>query len=335
LKHSNRYFYQVSKNFNLIAAISILAAGVLVGGFLILSSKSGSAGISETLSSLFSGNQTQDPKMLDSDKDGLTDWQEEIYKTDPNNPDSDADGYFDGEEVMSGYDPLVAAPNDKLSDKAIEPRPKAGSLSGFNLTNELSKSIIDNLKNSAPNTSISLGSGSKEDIASGLSPQAETIVDNALVQALIKSPQLNFVPIIADNEIKTSTDDSRQAAENYTSQVAAVISSKAGFQKLGIEVAEEAIQTKNYSELDKYIIGYTESYKAIIEIAAPPSWKEIHKKNLSLLLASANIFQTIKFIDEDPLRTSLALQQYQQIVLPGFKSMANEIISLISAQKQK
>jgi len=65
---------------------------------------------------------------LDSDKDGLTDEEEQLlgtdldstdtdgdrlfdyeeiktYHTDPLNPDSDSDGYLDGEEVQGGYDP--------------------------------------------------------------------------------------------------------------------------------------------------------------------------------------------------------------------------------------
>ncbi len=41
-----------------------------------------------------------DPRALDSDGDGLTDWEEvNVYHTDPNNPDTDGDGLLDGEEV--------------------------------------------------------------------------------------------------------------------------------------------------------------------------------------------------------------------------------------------
>ena len=40
------------------------------------------------------------PVVLDSDGDGLTDWEElNVYHTDPNNPDTDGDGLLDGEEV--------------------------------------------------------------------------------------------------------------------------------------------------------------------------------------------------------------------------------------------
>jgi hypothetical protein len=44
---------------------------------------------------------------LDSDNDGLTDYQEiNIYHTNPHNPDTDGDGYLDGAEVKAGYNPL-------------------------------------------------------------------------------------------------------------------------------------------------------------------------------------------------------------------------------------
>lgn len=42
---------------------------------------------------------------LDADNDGLTDLEEQIYRTSSTKADTDGDGYSDGEEVMGGYDP--------------------------------------------------------------------------------------------------------------------------------------------------------------------------------------------------------------------------------------
>jgi len=48
-----------------------------------------------------------DPFEPDSDGDGLYDREEvKVYHTNPLNPDTDGDGYLDGEEVENGYNPL-------------------------------------------------------------------------------------------------------------------------------------------------------------------------------------------------------------------------------------
>jgi hypothetical protein len=39
---------------------------------------------------------------LDSDGDGVPDWQEVLWRTDPNNPDTDGNGISDAEEIASG-----------------------------------------------------------------------------------------------------------------------------------------------------------------------------------------------------------------------------------------
>lgn len=65
-------------------------------------------------------------KFIDTDADGLNDYQEkEVYYTSVNNPDSDNDTYKDGEEVQNGYSPLqpklkldkVDTDNDGLNDE--------------------------------------------------------------------------------------------------------------------------------------------------------------------------------------------------------------------------
>jgi hypothetical protein len=46
------------------------------------------------------------PNTADTDADGLTDKEEvKIYQTDPLNPDTDGDSYLDGGEVKNGYNP--------------------------------------------------------------------------------------------------------------------------------------------------------------------------------------------------------------------------------------
>lgn len=55
---------------------------------------------------------------IDSDNDGLPDWEEALYGTDPKNPDTDGDGTPDGKEIELGRNPLIKGPNDSMTSKA-------------------------------------------------------------------------------------------------------------------------------------------------------------------------------------------------------------------------
>ena len=53
----------------------------------------------------------------DSDSDGLNDYEEvEKWETDPSSPDTDGDGYPDGQEVSGGYNPRGSGQLDTDSD---------------------------------------------------------------------------------------------------------------------------------------------------------------------------------------------------------------------------
>jgi hypothetical protein len=68
---------------------------------------------------------------IDTDNDGLPDWEEALYGTDPRNPDTDSDGTPDGKEVELGRNPLVKGPKDALASKD---NPSATSTAPENLT---------------------------------------------------------------------------------------------------------------------------------------------------------------------------------------------------------
>lgn len=61
--------------------------------------------VNEAKDSAFKKYDVNGQKLLDSDNDGLNDFEEEIYSTDPSKIDTDGDGYSDGEEAKKGYNP--------------------------------------------------------------------------------------------------------------------------------------------------------------------------------------------------------------------------------------
>lgn len=72
-----------------------------------------------------------DLKKIDSDHDGISDWDEiNLYKTDPNKADTDGDGFSDLIEIKNGYSPHDPRPGIKLQ-KYIEVDTKKQELTYF------------------------------------------------------------------------------------------------------------------------------------------------------------------------------------------------------------
>jgi hypothetical protein len=77
--------------------------------------------------SAFSNEVSYDLAKLDTDKDGLNDWDEiSLYKTDPNLADTDGDGLSDGEEVkLYKTDPTKAGTDGDGVPNAVEVNPES------------------------------------------------------------------------------------------------------------------------------------------------------------------------------------------------------------------
>ena len=91
--------------FVLVPAVTLIT----VIGLSVYNAQETTAGESEVdvlAQAISEGNERF--REIDTDNDGLKDWEEFLYQTDETNPDTDGDGSSDGNEVARGFDPLVA-----------------------------------------------------------------------------------------------------------------------------------------------------------------------------------------------------------------------------------
>ena len=120
LRNKNIYNRRGIGAMPIVLAIIPLA---LLGGFFVFSTLRNSH-TADIKPIIVNQNPTQDSQSIDSDGDGLKDWEEQIYGTDPHNSDTDGDGTKDGDEITQGRDPLKPntskdpnTPNDFLTQK--------------------------------------------------------------------------------------------------------------------------------------------------------------------------------------------------------------------------
>lgn len=309
-----------SKTFTAIVAILILFIGFVIGGFLVIKTKAGTASISQQINYLLGKqNLTEaEKKQLDSDNDGLKDWEETIYKTDPNNPDTDGDGYLDGEEVASGYDPTIKAPNDALpgtDTSKARPLPK-------NLTKALSIKLSEEIVNGKIKSFNQEGQP-----LNAAELEKETGLNEAINEAVTQQLDEFVLPSISDNEIKISPKTGKEETMNYLTAVSEAVGKISSAQESETEFLANAVENDDFSRLEENRQVYWEGYQKLKEVSVPQDLISFHKGILGVLWVTNNIYLAIKNINQDPLKATIALMQY-----PKIDQETNELILQVLEQ---
>ena len=313
-----------SKKFSVFVAILVLLAGILIGGFLFVKTKAGSANISDQFNYLLGKEKSTAPedKNADSDNDGLADLQETIYHTDRNNPDTDNDGYLDGEEVASGYNPTKKAPNDiVVNTNSQNPRP---------LPKNLTKAVSLKLSQAVVNGKIK-----SFDSATGEPLTADELENqDGLQQAMEEaiSQQINefLLPDILDKDIEISEKTGKDESVAYFNAIGNAVDNITSEADSEMKLFSNAIDSRNFSELERVQKIYQDGYQNLEEVTVPSDLVAFHKGLLGVIWVTNNIYSAVKNIDDDPLKTAIALHQYVNIT-----QEANKLMAMVVSQMNK
>jgi hypothetical protein len=112
----NTTSYLPSRRFVLIVG-TLLSLGLIIWG-IVWYTQSKNKDLSDRDPALVIQEIRESAK--DSDKDGLTDWEEELWGTNLEITDTDNDGTSDGDEIKVKRDPLKPGPGDELSSEQSE-----------------------------------------------------------------------------------------------------------------------------------------------------------------------------------------------------------------------
>ncbi|MDP3769419.1 MAG: hypothetical protein U1A25_03165 [Candidatus Sungbacteria bacterium] len=230
---------------------------------------------------------------IDSDQDGLKDWEEDMHHTDPHSPDTDNDGTNDADEIAQSRDPRKAGPNDTQIQKtfgvlALDELPPATQTITQQLAEILGKDfLIQKLKN--PNLQI----------------DPEIIANKMATVATSRATTL--VKTITREQIIIIPDSSREAVQNYLETSNAIFVSSFGNLKKENGVAQaymDALENKDNSRLDD-IAPTLRAYDVFLahtkKIPVPEYLVSIHLDYLTATIKEEEAIRKIKDSKNDPM----------------------------------
>ena len=280
--------------------IAVFVAVLMVVGAFIWSSMEPKLSAEAVLPSVATSSMAASASLavIDTDKDGLKDWEEALWGTDPKKVDSDNDGTEDGEEVVAQRNPAKAGPNDGVTLPFSDETVDAETLT---LTDEVSRKVF------AEYWQARVSGGDVFDINS-----SGSVIMNALSE--VKTPKARTY---TEGDITVLADSSEPALRTYAEAVGKAIKENSIQNENELSILERALSKKDESELAK-LDPTIASYRAIIDaVLAVPTPKETLTLHLSILNALSTTLTTIETFRNaltDPVAALIGINQYLGVV---------------------
>lgn len=249
---------------------------------------------------------------LDSDHDGLKNWEEELLGTNKNNPDTDGDGTNDGKEVELHRNPLIKGPKDSEKDMKSEGQKKENlapidffARNFFARYMELKQAGVSNDK------------ASQEELA--LKVIKEGVVLTLPKEYLVK-------------DIIVTNDNSKEFVEKYIENVNEIFRNNQNRGKDESTIAKESLEKENPSllkDIDPIIKTYKNVISSLIKIKVPSELSSNHLKMVNAMSGFLFVAESLRKTDKDAL---IALQGASR-QLDAAKALGESLIYLRNYQK--
>ena len=178
-----------------VVVVGLVGVVIIVGTLLFIKGGDSATGETERDNIVASAPNVKDLAEIDSDMDGLRDWEEALWNTDPKNPDTDGDGTSDGNEATE-QNKLVETSATKESEMSSQV---------FSVTNELAKGVFANYMQTK----------------SGDVPQQ--VVDNTNLSLVDQALTAGQIKSYTEKDIKTSQETDHTALVAYGQKVGIAI----------------------------------------------------------------------------------------------------------------
>lgn len=274
----------------------ILLAALIVSGAFVLAEYRNSQVKKVVYSAPLSATSTDglisSLQDIDTDGDGLKDWEEVLLGTDPDKADTDGDGTPDGVEAKSGRNPLVKGPNDKA--EAVK-----NGIAQAHLT-QTEKIARDFFSRYMQLSQTGLASDKESQIQ-----LATEVIKNGIVLEVPKA--------YTAKDIITSSDVSVEAERKYGNEVGMIFRQNPRLGRDEGLIAQDSIAKEEpelLREIDPTIAVYKKILAELLKVHAPADSAELHLALVNAIGKFLFVAQSLRQTDIDPIKGLQGATQY-------------------------
>jgi len=230
---------------------------------------------------------------LDTDRDGLKDWEEVLLGTDPDKADTDGDGTADGREAASGRNPLVKGPNDTEKTMPTSALPNQKLTPTEVMAREFFSRYMEL---------------SQVGLARDPQSQAELVGEVLKNGIVLAAPKVYTL-----KDILVTADTSQQSIRKYGNEIGTI------FQKNQYEGRDESVIAKEsvdeddpeiLKEIDPIIASYKKIIDGLLKTPAPRGMEVMHLNFVNAMSHFLFNAESFRRTDTDPLRSLQAAAGY-------------------------
>lgn len=236
----------------------------------------------------------------DADGDGLSNREENLWRTDWRDPDTDNDGYTDGEEVLSGHDPAVPGPNDFIDRSKNLTERYASLLFGGVSVGDITPDSTDALAAFENVTETVFDEYEKFSLAPN---------DIELNTTENTTEYLDEYLFRMEPHMRKTFPDAIRYIEDYLYSYGSVDAERT---RQILEDDERRLAMKTEAERINLELG--ELADALTDIPVPEALERPHRNGIVLLRSMAEQVMFASVLDEDPIKAGLATTTLASLV---------------------
>lgn len=257
---------------------------------------------------------------VDTDNDGLPDWEENLWKTDIRNPDTDGDGAMDGEETKNGRDPVTPGPNDVVSEMtgAASSTDLFANQKDLSVTERFSRAFFSKYVEARKN---SQGKLTEEELMA--------ITDSTVDSMLSYDERTSTSTVYKKTDLKIISGKESDSKKDYFNNVAIVFKNYVNSYSPGSEIFyfKEATEEENpekIKELDNVLSNYSGLIRAYLNIVVPNELADMHLAILNQFVRMKKDTERMKTVFSDPVLGLLALKSDVE----NTQKLAEQVVSM-------